>query len=293
MTATQAPTQAPTQSTATAAPTETPHAGARGQTPTPTRRRRRPRSTPRPPRRPPRARPRRPRRPRRRSRTEEARAPGEPVGRSPGQARVCIEKDTGKASTSTSTRGCAKVETPRAEAEAKADARSMCRSSQTPNGSPAATNPSYSLATPGPGQDRRAELLHRQVPDPAVPAPDLPGRRHAVRHPLGGPGRRSTRSRPTTAATSTSPPPAPLGWMQFMPATWKQYGVDANRDGVKDPFNPVDAIFAAARYLQGRGRRHGPAPGDLRLQPRRLVRRLRADARPASSAACRPTSSAR
>ena len=44
-----------------------------------------------------------------------------------------------------------------------------------------------------------------------------------------------------------------LGWMQFMPATWKQYGTDANRDGRKDPFNPVDAIFAAARYLRAAG----------------------------------------
>ena len=44
-----------------------------------------------------------------------------------------------------------------------------------------------------------------------------------------------------------------LGWMQFMPATWKAYGVDANQDGVKDPFNPVDAIFAAARYLKAAG----------------------------------------
>ncbi|MBI5106786.1 MAG: lytic murein transglycosylase [Solirubrobacterales bacterium] len=41
-----------------------------------------------------------------------------------------------------------------------------------------------------------------------------------------------------------------VGWMQFMPATWKQYGTDANRDGRKDPYNPVDAIFAAARYLK-------------------------------------------
>ena len=38
-----------------------------------------------------------------------------------------------------------------------------------------------------------------------------------------------------------------------MPATWKTYGVDANQDGVKDPFNPVDAIFAAARYLKAAG----------------------------------------
>jgi murein DD-endopeptidase MepM/ murein hydrolase activator NlpD len=31
------------------------------------------------------------------------------------------------------------------------------------------------------------------------------------------------------------------------------YGVDANRDGRKDPYNPVDAIFAAARYLKAAG----------------------------------------
>jgi len=44
-----------------------------------------------------------------------------------------------------------------------------------------------------------------------------------------------------------------VGWMQFMPATWKMYGVDANRDGKKDPYNPFDAIFAAARYLRAAG----------------------------------------
>jgi soluble lytic murein transglycosylase-like protein/murein DD-endopeptidase MepM/ murein hydrolase activator NlpD len=43
------------------------------------------------------------------------------------------------------------------------------------------------------------------------------------------------------------------GWMQFMPSTWATYGVDANGDGVKDPYNPEDAIFAAARYLSAAG----------------------------------------
>jgi hypothetical protein len=43
------------------------------------------------------------------------------------------------------------------------------------------------------------------------------------------------------------------GWMQFMPATWKAYGVDANGDGAKDPYHPSDAIFAAARYLRAAG----------------------------------------
>ena len=44
-----------------------------------------------------------------------------------------------------------------------------------------------------------------------------------------------------------------LGWMQFIPSSWKAYGVDANKDGKKDPYNPVDAIFAAARYLKAAG----------------------------------------
>jgi hypothetical protein len=51
-----------------------------------------------------------------------------------------------------------------------------------------------------------------------------------------------------------------VGWMQFMPSTWARYGVDANRDGVKDPYDPVDAIFAAARYLRAAG-----AARDLRI----------------------------
>ena len=38
-----------------------------------------------------------------------------------------------------------------------------------------------------------------------------------------------------------------------MPSTWADYGVDANGDGVADPYNPEDAIFAAARYLSAAG----------------------------------------
>jgi membrane-bound lytic murein transglycosylase B len=50
-----------------------------------------------------------------------------------------------------------------------------------------------------------------------------------------------------------------LGWMQFMPATWKTYGLDADHNGKKDPNNPRDAIFAAARYLHAAG-----APNNMR-----------------------------
>jgi Transglycosylase SLT domain/Peptidase family M23 len=44
-----------------------------------------------------------------------------------------------------------------------------------------------------------------------------------------------------------------MGWMQFIPSSWETYGVDANGDGRKDPYNPVDAVCAAARYLKAAG----------------------------------------
>jgi hypothetical protein len=44
-----------------------------------------------------------------------------------------------------------------------------------------------------------------------------------------------------------------MGWMQFIPSSWDAYGVDANGDGVADPYNPEDAIFAAASYLSAAG----------------------------------------
>ena len=43
------------------------------------------------------------------------------------------------------------------------------------------------------------------------------------------------------------------GWMQFLPSTWKRYGLDVTGSGTADPYNPVDAIFAAARYLNAAG----------------------------------------
>ncbi|SEG12296.1 Transglycosylase SLT domain-containing protein [Thermomonospora echinospora] len=44
-----------------------------------------------------------------------------------------------------------------------------------------------------------------------------------------------------------------LGPMQFLPSTWKSYGVDGDRDGKADIMNPYDAIPAAAKYLCDHG----------------------------------------
>ncbi len=40
-----------------------------------------------------------------------------------------------------------------------------------------------------------------------------------------------------------------MGPFQFIPETWKRYGVDANGDGVASPDNIDDAALSAARYL--------------------------------------------
>ena len=41
------------------------------------------------------------------------------------------------------------------------------------------------------------------------------------------------------------------------PSTWDRYGIDGNQDGRTSPYDPADAIPAAARYLRASG-----APGD-------------------------------
>jgi hypothetical protein len=48
-----------------------------------------------------------------------------------------------------------------------------------------------------------------------------------------------------------------LGPMQFMPATWRSYGVDGDGDGKADIMDPFDAVPAAAKYLCANGAGRG------------------------------------
>ncbi|MGB3011230.1 MAG: lytic murein transglycosylase [Mycobacterium sp.] len=52
-----------------------------------------------------------------------------------------------------------------------------------------------------------------------------------------------------------------MGPMQFIPETWRLYGVDANNDGTASPDNLDDAALAAAGYLCSRGGDLGTARG--------------------------------
>lgn len=44
-----------------------------------------------------------------------------------------------------------------------------------------------------------------------------------------------------------------MGPMQFLAGTWAAYGVDADGDGDRDVYDPVDAIWGAANYLCANG----------------------------------------
>jgi Ca2+-binding RTX toxin-like protein len=44
-----------------------------------------------------------------------------------------------------------------------------------------------------------------------------------------------------------------IGWTQFMPGTWKLWGMDADGDHKASPYDSVDAVFSTARYLSASG----------------------------------------
>lgn len=52
-----------------------------------------------------------------------------------------------------------------------------------------------------------------------------------------------------------------LGPMQFMPPTWRAYGLDATGNGIADVWDVVDSVHSAARYLCATG---GGDPATLR-----------------------------
>src|SRR3954464_14726024 len=120
------------------------------------------------------------------------------------------------------------------------------------DGVPTPANPTFSAALPGPAPIGVPNFFidKFRIPPFLLPIYQAAGIEYGVRwEVLAGINEIETDYGRNLNVSSAGA----LGWMQFMPSTWKQYGVDANHDGKKDPFNPVDAIFAAARYLKAAG----------------------------------------
>ena len=123
---------------------------------------------------------------------------------------------------------------------------------RNPDGSPTDANPSLTVADFGPAPIGVPNFVIDQftIPPFLLPMYQACGTQYGIPWQVLASINRIETAFGTNLNVSTA---GAVGWMQFMPATWKAYGVDANSDGKKDPYNPVDAICAAARYLNAAG----------------------------------------
>ncbi len=124
---------------------------------------------------------------------------------------------------------------------------------RNPDGSPAPSNPSFFEALPGPSVAQGVPnfvIEKFRVPLFLLPIYQAAGIEYGVRWEVLAAINEIETDYGRNLNVSSA---GALGWMQFIPSSWRAYGVDANKDGRKDPYNPVDAIFAAARYLKAAG----------------------------------------
>ena len=150
----------------------------------------------------------------------------------------------------------------------------------TGKGVPSPNNPTFSLSLPGPAPIGVPNFFINsfQIPPFLIPIYQAAGIEYQVPWQVLAAINEIETDYGRNLSVSSA---GAVGWMQFLPSTWKEWGVDANGDGVADPYNPVDAIFTAARYLHAAGASSNLSQRDLRLQPRRLVRPVGPAAGPA------------
>jgi len=131
-------------------------------------------------------------------------------------------------------------------------AKEQAAKDRTAQGVPTTTNPTLSVAVPGPAPIGVPNFFIEKfrIPPFLLPIYQAAGIEYGVRWEVLAAINEIETDYGRNLNVSSA---GALGWMQFMPSTWKRYGVDANHDGTKDPYNPVDAIFAAARYLKAAG----------------------------------------
>jgi hypothetical protein len=122
----------------------------------------------------------------------------------------------------------------------------------TGDGVPTAANPTFSLSFPGPAPIGVPNFFidSFQIPPFLIPIYQAAGIEYQVPWQILAAINEIETDYGRNLSVSSA---GAVGWMQFLPSTWKQWGVDATGDGVADPYNPVDAIFTAARYLQAAG----------------------------------------
>ncbi len=117
---------------------------------------------------------------------------------------------------------------------------------------PSASNPSFSLSMPGPAPIGVPNFFidSFRIPPFLIPIYQAAGIEYQVPWQVLAAINEIETDYGRNLSVSTA---GAVGWMQFLPSTFKRYAVDANGDGVADPYNPVDAIFTAAHYLHAAG----------------------------------------
>src|SRR4051812_4595070 len=166
---------------------------------------------------------------------------GSPQGRSDSGERVHLEREKAKKLTAGK---------PPAENEGSDKADKKLRK---PDGTPTPGNPGFIDALPGPSTAHGVPnfiIRKFRVPPFLLPIYQAAGIQYGIRWEVLAAINEIETDYGRNLNVSSA---GAVGWMQFMPSTWRMYGTDANKDKRKDPYNPVDAIFAAARYLKAAG----------------------------------------
>ena len=122
-----------------------------------------------------------------------------------------------------------------------------------PDGKPTPSNPSLSVAQFGPAPVEGVPnfmISQFEIPPFMLPIYQACGTQYGVPWPILASIHKIESAFGTNMGPSTA---GAIGQMQFLPSSWRAYGVDANDDGRKDPYNPLDAVCAAGRYLKAAG----------------------------------------
>jgi hypothetical protein len=126
------------------------------------------------------------------------------------------------------------------------------RGSSSTARAPSPSNPTFSLATPGPARVGVPNFFidKFRIPPFLLPIYQAAGIQYDIPWQVLAAINEIETDYGRNLSVSSA---GARGWMQFIPSSWKRYGVDANADRRRDPYNPADAIFAAARYLKAAG----------------------------------------
>jgi hypothetical protein len=138
------------------------------------------------------------------------------------------------------------------KAKAKAKLPNLATTGPSGPGVPSPANPTFSFALPGPAPLGVPNFFIEsfQIPPFLLPIYQAAGIEYDVPWQVLAAINEIETDYGRNLSVSSA---GAVGWMQFMPSTWSRYGVDATGSGLADPYNPVDAIFAAARYLHAAG----------------------------------------